>query len=254
MRFWGEADAGGRMAAERGRRMNGLTQRYRTLGELLTDLKARLGFVAQGPAANNNTPLMMSFLQEAHEYVYDQLDPSPMRKKTVIALEQGSYLYDWHNDEEDENIDPGLVHSVWLIDGENRYRLAQGITERHREDTSRGQPLRYDTLNGQIELWPVPDRAGYGLLVEYTASRPRFSQDADRPGVPDRLVLLYALVSAKAHYRHPDAQSVAALFNARMRRERVRQHENRRYHVTGHYHPGTEVVRGADGVYRCVVR
>ncbi|WP_269315479.1 hypothetical protein [Oxalobacter aliiformigenes] len=32
-----------------------------------------------------------------------------MRKKTVITLEKGSYLYDWHNDIEDENIDPGLA-------------------------------------------------------------------------------------------------------------------------------------------------
>ena len=93
--------------------MNSLIQRYRTYGELMTELKARLGFVAQGPSSNNNRAVMDSFLREAHEYVYDQLDPSPMRKKTVIALEQGSYLYDWHNDAEDENIDPGLVHTGW---------------------------------------------------------------------------------------------------------------------------------------------
>lgn len=55
--------------------MNGLIQRHRTLGELLAELKARLGFVAQGPASNNNNPVMISFLQEAHDYVYDQLNP-----------------------------------------------------------------------------------------------------------------------------------------------------------------------------------
>lgn len=136
---------------------NSLIQRYKTYGELQAELKARLGFVAQGPSSNNNKAQMDSFLQEAHDYVYAQLEPIPMRKKTVISLEQGSYLYDWHNDIEDEDIDPGLVRSVWLVDGENRYRLVQGITERHREDTSRGQPVRYDTLNGQIELWPMPD-------------------------------------------------------------------------------------------------
>ena len=233
--------------------MNGLIQRYRTLGELLTELKARLGFVAQGPAANNNTPLMMSFLQEAHEYVYDQLDPSPMRKKTVIALEKGSYLYDWHNDDEDEDIDPGLVRSVWLIDGENRYRLVQGITERHREDTSRGQPVRYDTLNGQIELWPVPDRAGYGLLVEYIAGRPRFSQDTDRPGVPDRLVLLYAIYMAQVHYRHPSYQATSASFNALLAKEKAKQHEGRRYVVKPSLASLGEVV-GEDGDYLFVVR
>lgn len=228
--------------------MNGLIQRQRTLGELLTELKARLGFVAQGPAAKNNDRLMISFLQEAHEYVYDQLNPASMRKKTVIRLERGSYLYDWHNDEEDENIDPGLVKSVWVIDGSKRIPLSQGITEKDREDENRSVPVRYDTLNGQIELSPVPDKA-YGLLVEYIASRPRFEQASDRPGVPDRLVLLYALVSAKAHFRHPDSQSAAALFNARLRSERVRQHENRRYFLNGHYrHDST--VTGSDGAYR----
>ncbi len=228
--------------------MNGLSQRYRTLGELLAELKARLGFVAQGPASSNNNPVMISFLQEAHEYVYDQLNPTPMRKKTVISLEQGSTLYDWHNDEEDENIDPGLVKSLWIIDGKERFPLSQGISETCREDETRSMPVRYDTLNGQIELWPVPDKA-YGLLVEYIASRPRFVQSSDRPGVSDRLVLLYALVSAKSHFRHPDAQSVAALFASQLRRERVKQHENRRYFLNGRYR-AEKTVTGSGGDYR----
>ena len=233
--------------------MNSLIQRYRTYGELMTELKARLGFVAQGPSSNNNRAVMDSFLREAHEYVYAQMEPEPMRKKTVIALEKGSYVYDWHNDDEDEDIDPGLVRSVWLIDGENRYRLVQGITERHREDTSRGQPVRYDTLNGQIELWPVPDRAGYGLLVEYIAGRPRFSQDTDRPGVPDRLVLLYAIYMAQVHYRHPSYQATSASFNALLAKEKAKQHEGRRYVVRPSMASMGEVV-GEDGDYRFVVR
>ena len=233
--------------------MNSLIQRYRTYGELMTELKARLGFVAQGPSSNNNRAVMDSFLREAHEYVYAQMEPEPMRKKTVIALEKGSYVYDWHNDDEDEDIDPGLVRSVWLIDGENRYRLVQGITERHREDTSRGQPVRYDTLNGQIELWPVPDRAGYGLLVEYIAGRPRFSQDTDRPGVPDRLVLLYAIYMAQVHYRHPSYQATSASFNALLAKEKAKQHEGRRYVVKPSLASLGEVV-GEDGDYRFVVR
>ena len=233
--------------------MNGLSQRYRTLGELLAELKARLGFVAQGPASNNNNPVMISFLQEAHEYVYDQLNPTPMRKKTVITLEQGSSLYDWHNDEEDENIDPGMALSLWLIDGQNRYKLIQGITERHREDNSRSQPIRYDTLNGQIELWPAPDRSGYGLLIEYIAGKPRFARDEDRPGVNDRLVLLYAIYMAKLHYRHPDYQAVSASFNALLSKEKAKQHESRRYFVKPPATPIGEVI-GSDGDYRFIVR
>lgn len=230
--------------------MNGLIQRHRTLGELLAELKARLGFVAQGPASNNNNPVMISFLQEAHDYVYDQLNPTPMRKKTIITLEQGSTLYDWHNDLEDEDIDPGLVMSVWIIDGDSRTQLVQGISEADREDDSRTVPVKYETLNGQIELWPIPDRS-YGLLVEYIASKPRFAQSADRPGVPDRLVLLYAIANAKAHFRHPDSQSVAVLFNTKLRLEKIKQHENRRFFLNGQYRK-KRTVSGSDGVYRFV--
>lgn len=233
--------------------MNSLIQRYRTFGELQAELKARLGFMAQGPSSNNNKAQMDSFLQEAHDYVYAQLEPAPMRKKTIITLEQGSFRYDWHNDLEDEDIDPGLVISVWLADGETRYRLVQGITERHREDDSRSQPVRYDTLNGQIELWPVPDRSGYGLLIEYTAGKPRFARDEDRPGVNDRLVLLYAIYMAQVHYRHPSYQATSASFNALLSKEKAKQHENRRYFVDTEKHQVGEVI-GADGKYRFVVR
>lgn len=232
---------------------NSLIQRYRTYGELQAELKARLGFVAQGPSSNNNKAVMDSFLREAHDYVYAQLEPAPMRKKTVISLEPGSWLYDWHNDEEDEDIDPGMVLSVWLIDGENRYRLVQGITERHREDDSRSQPVRYDTLNGQIELWPVPDKSGYGLLIEYIAGKPRFARDEDRPGVPDRLVLLYAIYMAQVHYRQPAYQATSASFNALLSREKAKQHEGRRYFVRSSENPIGEVI-GSDGEYRFVVR
>ena len=232
---------------------NSLIQRYRTYGELRAELKARLGFVAQGPSSNNNKAVMDSFLREAHDYVYAQLEPAPMRKKTVISLEPGSWLYDWHNDEEDEDIDPGMVLSVWLIDGENRYRLVQGITERRREDDSRSQPVRYDTLNGQIELWPVPDKSGYGLLIEYIAGKPRFARDEDRPGVNDRLVLLYAIYMAQVHYRQPAYQATSASFNALLSREKAKQHEGRRYCVRSSENPIGEVV-GSDGEYRFVVR
>lgn len=233
--------------------MNSLIQRYRTYGELMAELKARTGFVSQGPSSNNNKAQMDSFLKEAHDYVYAMLDPSPMRKKTVISLEQGSILYDWHNDLEDEDIDPGTVESVWVVDGDDRYPLIQGITERHRENDSRSRPLRYDTLNGQIELWPVPDRSGYGLLVEYIAGKPRFVQSSDRPGVPDELVLLYALYKAQVHYRHPSYQATSASFNALMSREKAKQHENRRYFIAGSGRALAEVI-ASEGDYRFVAR
>jgi hypothetical protein len=233
--------------------MNPLQQRFRTLGELLTELKARLGFVAQGPASNNNNAVLMSFLQEGHDYVFQELAPTPTRKSTTIRLEPGSVLYDWHNDLEDEDIDPGTAQGLWLVlDAQNRIPLIQGITQAERAFPQRRYPTKYDTTNGQIEVWPVPDQ-GYDLIIDYLAPKPRFTQAADRPGVPDRLILLYAIANAKAHYRHPDAQAAGATFANMLRTEKGRQHENRRYLVNA-CETADETVIGADGQYRFRVR
>lgn len=231
--------------------MNGLTSRYKTLGELMTELRGRLGFVAQGSASKNNSLVIKSFLQESHEYVFGELEPPAQRKKAIIKLEAGSYRYDWHNDTDDEAIDPGRVMSLWVKVGSNISEpLRQGITEADRSyESLRQQPQKYDTLNGQLEVWPVPERA-YDVVVEYTAERARFEQASDRPSVPDRLVFLYALATAKAHYRHPDAQASATSFQNMLAKEKSRQRENRRYFVgSGSARGSAQVVKTATGGY-----
>jgi len=210
--------------------MSGLQSRYKTLADLRSELRVRLGFIAQGPAAANNTPVLDSFLQEAHEYVYAKLRPSPVRKKAIIKLLPGEILYDYHNDDEDEDIDPGLVKSVWVkISDTIREPMSQGINERDRAlATFRAWPEKYDTLNGQMEIFPIPARE-YDMVVEYLAPAGRFEQDQDRTSVPHRLVFLYALANAKAHYRHPDAQGAATTFTNMLDIEMGKQHENKRY-------------------------
>jgi hypothetical protein len=231
--------------------MNGLSERHRTLGDLMTELRVRLGFVSQGSASKNNDLVIKSFLQESHDYVFNELQPPAQRKKTIIRLQAGSFLYDWHNDADDENINPGQVISVWLKESDTiRTPLSQGITENDRSlDTIRQQPEKYDTLDGQIEVWPIPDQP-YDLLVEYKADRNRFDRATDRPSVPDRLVFLYALATAKAHYRHPDAQASATAFQNMLNKEKMNQRENRRYFMQGETTRGdAQVVRTANGGY-----
>jgi hypothetical protein len=230
--------------------MNGLSERNRTLGDLMTELRARLGFVTQGSASKNNDTVIKSFLQEAHDFVFSELQPPAQRKKTIIKLQAGSYLYDWHNDAEDEDIDPGLVQSLWLKESDTiRTPLTQGITENDRSlDTIRQQPEKYDHLNGQIELWPIPDQP-YELIVEYLAGKNRFDRASDRPSVPDRLVFLYALATSKAHYRHPDAQPAAVTFQNMLTKEKMKQKENRRFFVSTDKRGESQVVRTANGGY-----
>lgn len=230
--------------------MNGLENRHRTLGELMTELRARLGFMTQGSASKNNEVVMKSFLQEAHDYVYGELMPTDMRKKTIIRIKPGSVNYDWHNDQEDEIIEPGAVKGVWLIVSPTlRDPLLQGITEIDRSfSTMRQRPQKYDTINGQCELWPIPERE-YDLLVEYTAPKGRFDRMSDRASVKDRLVFLYALSLAKAHYRHPDANAAASTFTNMLNKEKMRQKENYRYFFQGESYTtrATQVAKSANG-------
>lgn len=214
--------------------MSAIQSRNRTLGELMTELRSRTGFITQGSAAKSNDAIIKSFLQEAHEYVYGELEPPAQRKKTTIQLDAGSIFYDWHNDIDDEDIEPGRAISLWLITSDTiRQPLSQGISEHDRSFASlRQQPQKYDTLNGQLEVWPAPDQS-YSLLIEYIAERGRFDRASDRSSVPDRLVFLYALATAKAHYRQPDAQASATTFQNMINKEKSRQKENRRYFSSG---------------------
>jgi len=229
--------------------MNGLAERNKTLGELLTELRVRQGFVAQGSAAKNNEATLKSYLQEAHDFVYAELDPPAMRKESIIPLQANSSMYDWHDDAADEDIDPAGVISVWVkVSGTNREQLTYGINQNNKSfEDQRQQPQKYDTLNGQLQVWPTPERV-YDLIVEHTAVKSRFTQANDRPSVPHRLVFLYALANAKAHYRHPDAQAPAQAFQTMLNKEKTRQKEGRRYFAS----PGgdarqAQVARTSDG-------
>lgn len=224
--------------------------------ELMAELRVRLGFVSTGTAAQTNSPIMTSFLQEAHDFVYQELAPASERAKAVILLKKDQALYDWNDDGLKIPIEPGYVQKVWLRrTPSDRYEMRQGITEydRQLDATLRQWPEKYDHLFGQIEVWPIPDQS-YEMVVEYLTGKPRFSQPTDRPGVPDRLVLLYAIALGKAHYRHPDASTVAGSFQTLMRAEKFKQHEGRRYFAAVHEPTEPQVVRTAEGGYQLRVR
>jgi hypothetical protein len=229
--------------------MNALAQRNKTFGELLAELRARLGFVTQGSASKGNEAVLKSYLQEAHEYVYGELEPPALKTRSTIMVQAGSNLYDWHDDATDQDIDPGQVRAIHVMVSDTiRAELTQGITENDRSfSTMRDQPRKYDTLNGQLEIWPTPGQ-DYPIIIEHIATKGRFERMSDRTSVPDRLVFLYALASAKAHYRHPDAQVPAKTFEVMISREKSKQKENQRYFVsTGGASRDAQVARTESG-------
>jgi hypothetical protein len=230
---------------------NYLDERNRTLGELRTELKARLGFVTQGSGSKLVDPLLTSFLQEAYDYVFSELGATLSRRRTKIKTTKGSNLYDFHDDEADLNINPADVREIGIYETDTSYfPLRQGIDEQMRADvTQRGLPERWDVLNGQIELWPTPDQS-YELSLVYDAGKNRFSQDADRPNVPDRLIFLYALASAKAHYGMADAKTAGSLFQSMLANAKADRLLHKRYTcATKKFDTRYFVRRTGDGKY-----
>jgi hypothetical protein len=67
--------------------------------------------------------------------------------------------------------------------------------------------------------------------------------------VPDRLVLLYAISAAKAHYRHPDAQASAGAFQKMLASELFKQKQNKRFFASAPETRQPQVVRTANGGY-----
>ncbi|AZY49594.1 hypothetical protein C0J09_10935 [Bordetella avium] len=204
--------------------------------------------IAQGPSADLNRDLLNDFLQEGQAVILEKAGASILARRCVIRLSAGSRLYDWHDDQDDVDIDPGWVGSVWVQAGDtHRDLLVQGITERQRESTSsRGLPERYDTLSGQLEVWPTPSEA-CDLIINYTLNETRLEQDQDRPSVPWRLLLAYAVSVGKAHYRHPDAQVAGQMFTQLLAAYTGRQHENRRYVAHRGIPASAGVVMTSDG-------
>lgn len=67
-------------------------------------------------------------------------------------------------------------------------------------------PKRWDDTYGKLEIWPMPDQT-YPIKIEGYKRLGSFTQDKDEVTLDDYPVLLLALINAKAHYRHQDAEA-----------------------------------------------
>jgi hypothetical protein len=224
----------------------------KTYADMLAELRSRCGL----HASLGNTPALESILTEANDYVFEQLDDGlPWRSQLTLEAGQAEY-YPFISDE-GAMIARGSVQSVWIEQGDSsRVPLPQGIPHSLRADHSiRAIPQRYDTSMTDdeftLEVWPTPD-AAYLLHIDHNRILSRFSQPADKPCAPYRLVMGYAIAMGKAHYGKPDAETAGQAFKTMLRNERDKQRERRRFiPPTADMSSAARVVRTAGG-YRQV--
>lgn len=200
---------------------------YKSLGELRYELAVRLGFGGVGSASDLQKPILNSFLARGQEFIASMFDLRNIKKFSEFNTAQAQSEYDYPSDMDH-------LLQAWIKTGGDWIPLTEGITGGMDGLDLNSWPTRYDIRQGttsqpQIQLWPIPD-AIYPIKFEYIMRVGQFKNDNDKATFPDGLIFLHALTNAKAHYRQPDAQSIAAQLNTMVGTVRSRQHGNKKYY------------------------
>jgi hypothetical protein len=172
---------------------------YRTLGDLRSELMARLGMGAQG-ASGASQVLMNSFLRNGQAQLYQAQDWKHLTQYAEKDLGVGQNLLDYPTAcARDQRI--LCIDSYYS--GQWR-ELKEGIDSEHWNtmDTL-SYPFRFERF-AQLLIYPKADQV-YRVRFKFVADLARFEQDGDRASLDDEMILLHAVTNAKAHYRQPDA-------------------------------------------------
>lgn len=184
----------------------------RTLGELRADLAVRLGFGSAGANLGSLVPILNSMLYASQTWLYWEFDWRSLRVHVTKTLGASQIYLDFPTEIHPDRIQwiSRKFSDVWSPP------LERGIpAELYTTQDEEGPPARWD-LNGasgalQIEFWPQSD-AIYPIRIFGVAPLGDFTQDGHRTTLDSELVFTHALMTAKAHYKHPDAQIYADLF------------------------------------------
>lgn len=175
---------------------------YRTLGDLRSELTARLGMGGMGASGGANQVAIDSFLRNGQAQLYRMQDWRHLMTYGEKTTGVGQNFYDYPDDcTRDKRI-------LWIettVSGQYT-RLMEGVrTGDWSNMETRGSPARYERL-AQVLVYPKAD-AAYTLRFWFIKDLGRFTQDGDAATLDDDMILLHALANAKAHYRQPDAQT-----------------------------------------------
>ena len=193
---------------------------FDTLDNLRKNLAIRLGFGAQAEVITLQIPILDSFLQTAQQHLWRIVAWRHLQKVHIENLGVDQKVLDLPDD-----ADQASIKRVWVKMGDF-WRRIEAVNPTHGNADLNGYPLngyptRYELLAHeqglmQLHFYPVPNDV-VTIKIEYTAKPSRFTAGSDRASLPDDLIFLHALVSAKAHYRQPDLQAVNGQYEQSLR-------------------------------------
>lgn len=182
---------------------------YRTLGQLRSEVLARLGMGGMGASGGANGTLVDSFLRNGQQQLYWLQDWKHITDYADITTGVDQNLYDYPtagtmNPANGCSRNQRVLRIETVVNGQY-VQISEGIeTEMWSTMGTRSQPVAYERLT-QILVYPKAD-AAYTMRVWFVADLLPFTQDTHVATLDDEMVLLHALTNAKSHYRQPDAQ------------------------------------------------
>lgn len=188
---------------------------YRTLAELRAELLARLGMGAMGASGGANAALIDSFLRNAQAQLYRMQDWKHLIDYQDKTLGVSQNMLDYPT--EGAMSSRGCSRDKRVLDVQTVYggqyrQVVEGI---RMEDwnfmDTQSFPARHERF-AQILIYPKADTT-YTVRVWFVGDLGRFTESDDRATLDDEMIFLHALANAKAHYRHPDAQTYQGQLN-----------------------------------------
>lgn len=178
---------------------------YRTLGELRSLLRTRLGFSGAGAAAGVIVENLNSIIQEAQVALYWTHEWARLRKYSDKTLGVNQFLLDYPTD-----CNPERIRAISYQDGTIwSPPIEKGITPQHYTTQGNTAPPHRWEPYAQIEFWPK-NNVLRTVRIFYVKNLLQFTLDADEATIDDNLILQLSLADGKGNYRHPDAANYKA--------------------------------------------
>lgn len=189
---------------------------YRTLGDLRSELLARLGMGAMGASGGANGVLIDSFLRNGQFQLYRMQNWKHLTDYYDHTTGVGQNLYDYPTSGTmDDTIGCSRDKRILRVEtvlSSQFVPVTEGITTAMWSTMDqRSNPQRFERFK-QILVYPKAD-AAYTLRVWFVQDLQPFSNANDVATMDDEMVLLHATANAKAHYRQPDAAGYQGQLN-----------------------------------------
>lgn len=181
-----------------------MARTYKTLGELVNEMRVGLGFAAAGSVAGAQRSTIVLHLQQAQMSLYLTHDWAHLRKYVTKTLGTDQYLMDYPADGNGANPDRVMAISVYR-GGQWSPPIRKGIPpDFYTYQSNKSFPQRWEPYE-QIEFYPIADQQ-YSVRIFYVEKLGPFTLDTHRASIDDSMIAQVALGTLKAHYRHPDAK------------------------------------------------